>query len=196
MRYLSNSIQAILLIAVAFLYYLHFKKEETIPSAAGDMPKSIPATHGIVYVNSDSLLDQYDFYKSKKKEFEDAQERIKRELKSESDKLQQEMELYQQQAIGMTDMQRMQKEEQLTMKQQQLMQKKDNMLEKLDEQQNSSSDELYNRLHEFFSKYNKERNYSFILGFQKGGGILFANDTLNITREVIDGLNKEYSGKK
>lgn len=198
MRNLSMVLNVILIIAVAALYYLHFKENRTIISPVERQNQSfipLPST-GIVYVNSDSLLDQYAFYKNERSKFEASQNRIKNELKTQGEILQGEVELYQKQAIGMTDMERAKKEEQLTIKQQQIMQRKEELLNKLDEEQGKSSEELYVRLNQYLKKFNKSRNYNFVLGFQKGGGILFANDSLNITRDVVDGLNKEYLEEK
>lgn len=195
MKNISLTLNIILFIAVAILYYLHFKEPKRTDEPAGS---PLPAVHvsnaDIVYVNSDSLLDQYDFYKSEKSQFETAQTRIKGELKSQSEKLQQEIEAYQQQGASMTDAQRAKKEEELTMKQQQLMQRKEELVAKLDEDQSKSSEQLYAKLNEYLRKHNNK--YHFVLGFQKGGGILFANDSLNITKEVIEGLNREYQEQK
>ncbi len=198
MKNISMTINVVLIIAVGVLYYLHFKSAETAISLQDQQIKNfvpLPGT-GIVYVNSDSLLDQYEFYKNERSKFESAQKGIKNELQSQGEKLQGEVDLYQKQAIGMTDMERAQKEEQLTMKQQQLMQRKEELLSKLDDEQSKSSEELYSRLNQYLRKFNKNRNYNFVLGFQKGGGILFANDSLNITNDVVEGLNKEYLEEK
>ena len=198
MRNLTMVLNVILIIAVAALYYLHFKENKTIISPVEKQNQSfipLPST-GIVYVNSDSLLDQYAFYKNERSKFEASQNRIKNELKTQGEILQGEVDLYQKQAIGMTDMERAKKEEQFNIKQQQIMQRKEELLNKLDEEQGKSSEELYLRLNQFLKKFNKSRNYNFVLGFQKGGGILFANDSLNITRDVVDGLNKEYLEEK
>jgi outer membrane protein len=194
MKNISLALNAILIVAVAILYYLHFKGKDSVPVVENEQPKIIlPVQNsGIVYINSDSLLEEYEFYKNAKSQLEASQGRIRAELKNQGERLQQEAELYQQQAIGMTDMQRAKKEEELTMKQQQLMQRKEELLSQLDEDQNKSSEELYSKLNQYLIKYNKGKNYQYVLGFQKGGGILFANDSLNITREVLVGLNKEY----
>ena len=40
-----------------------------------------------------------------------------------------------------------------------------------------------------------DRNYEFILGYQKGGGILLANDSLDITQQILEGLNKKYEAE-
>ena len=198
MKNLSMMLNVVLIIAVAVLYYLHFKGKESIVSAEAKQNQSfipLPST-GIVYINSDSLLDQYEFYKNERSKFEASQNKIKNELKSQGENLQGEVELYQKQAIGMTDLERAKKEEQLTIKQQQIMQRKEELLSKLDEEQGKSSEELYMRLNQYLKKFNKTRNYNFVLGFQKGGGILFANDSLNITKDVVEGLNKEYLEEK
>ena len=198
MKNLSMILNIALIIAIAALYYLHFKGNETVSSPEAKQNQGfipLPST-GIVYVNSDSLLDQYEFYKNERSKLEASQNRIKNELKSQGENLQGEVDLYQKQAIGMTDLERAKKEEQLTIKQQQIMQRKEELLSKLDEEQGKSSEELYLRLNQYLKKFNKNRNYNFVLGFQKGGGILFANDSLNITKDVVEGLNKEYLEEK
>lgn len=197
MRNISLVLNIVLLISVGILYYLHFKTKPGTTDEDESTNRYLPVSNsGIVFVNSDSLLDEYEFYKNEKKQFEAAQNRIKNELQSQGEKLQQEVEVYQQQAIGMTDTERAKKEEQLTMKQQQIMQKKEELLDKLDADQSKSSEELYSRLNKYLKKLNNGRNYNYVLGFQKGGGILFANDSLNITKDVVEGLNKEYAEEK
>ena len=194
MKNISIILNVVLFVAVIILYFLHFSEKKTggnsDPISSGNyipLPSS-----GIVFVNSDSLLENYEYYKNAKKQFEESQGKIKNELKTQGENLQKEIEQYQQQAIGMTDMEKARKEEQLTMKQQQIMARKEELLDKLDADQSKSSEELYNRLNQYLKKYNKGKNYNYVLGFQKGGGILFANDSLNITKDVVEGLNKDY----
>ena len=203
MKNLSIVLNIILLAAVVYLYYLHFSSGTPAVSDemdASPVVQSAPAATlpagSIVYVNSDSLLDAYDFYKSKKSAFESSQKKMQTELKSASDKLQQDVMDYQQQAGAMTENQRIEKEEQFAKRQQQLMQRKDELLDKLDEEQSKGSEELYDRLNAFLKKYNRDKNYMYVLGYQKGGGILMANDSLNITADVIKGLNEEYAKEK
>jgi outer membrane protein len=199
MKNLSVVFNVILTIAVAILFYLHFKgNNNSVSTTTGtETPMAMPVTaKGIVYINSDTLLDNIKYYADMKKEFEAEQTRVKNELKSESDKLQADAQLYQKQAIGMTDMERQQTEGNLGMRQQALMQKKDDLLSRLDEKQGKSSEELYARISNYLHEFNKGKNYQFVLGYQKGGGILFANDSLDITKQIIEGLNKQYEEEK
>lgn len=184
---------AILALAVVILYYLHFKSPaaEATPVAVA----TVPAGTHIVYVNSDSLLENLSFYKNKKAEFESKEDEIKKHLQAESERLQKDAADYQDQAAMMTENDRAKKEEELMQRQQSLMKKKDDMLGAFEDEQSKFSEELYTRLSSFLKEYNKGKNYTFILGYQKGGGILFANDSLDITRQVIEGLNKESEEK-
>ena len=189
MKNFSGILNVILVAAVAVLYYLHFsnKPEPPLQNKVVNM-----SNINIAYVNSDSLLDNYLYFKNKKTELEEKQSRIKNELKNESAKLQSEVEDYQQKAATMNEQERRKLEEQLTMKQQNLMQKKDDLVSKLDDEQNKTNEGLYNKLTSYMKEYNQDKNYSFILGFQRGGGILFANDSLNITKDIVQGLNYAY----
>ncbi|MFN8143648.1 MAG: OmpH family outer membrane protein [Bacteroidia bacterium] len=201
MKNLSLILNFILLIAVGILYYLHFSNGSEKSSESGtvqEIAKVLPSVPGgIVYVNSDSLLDNYTYFKKKKEELEAKQERIKNELTSESDRLQKDAADYQEKAAGMTDLQRQQTEEQLMARQQKLMDKKDQMLGQLEEEKSKSSEELYLKVSSFIRSLNVNNKYNFVLGYSKGGGILFANDSLDITGKVLEGLNKEYEeGKK
>lgn len=193
MKYLNLIINFLLIIAVGILYYLHFNQAETpTVEIAAPVKLSEPVTSSIVFVNSDSLLDQYDYLRNKKSELEARSKKLENDLESEGAKLRKDYEEYQQRGGMMTDAQRQQTEEQLMMRQQQLMQKEKSSMAKLDAEQSQINETLYNNLSGYLKEYNKGKNYQFILGYQKGGGILFANDSLDITPWVVEGLNKKY----
>lgn len=150
----------------------------------------------MAYVNYDSLLSEYDFIKNKKTEFEETQKKINESFKSEGAVLQKEINEYQEKATSMSNAERQETEQRLGMKQQQLMRKKDDIVSRLDDDQEKTNEELYTRISAFMKQYNKTKNYSFVFGHKKGGGILYSSDSLDITKEVIDGLNKEYVREK
>lgn len=193
MKNISLVFNGLLTIAVIVLFYLHFKGNSASTTETAPTSFAVPVTaKGIVYINSDTLLDNIKYYHDMKNEMEAEQAKVKTELKGESDKLQADAATYQKQAIGMTDLERENKEKELGMRQQNLMEKKDRLLSGLDEKQAKASEELYAHISNFLAEFNKGKGYQFVLGYQKGGGILFANDSLDITHQVIDGLNKKY----
>jgi len=181
-------LNVVLIIAVGILYYLHFK---TSPKEEMPISPTVPRGASIVYVNTDSLLDSYNYFKNKKEDFDRKSEQIKRDLTSEGERLQNEASQYQEQAKNMTAEERAKKEDELMTKQQKLMKRKESLLGDLEDQQNKFHDTLYSKLYDFLKKNNKSRNYAFVLGYSKGGGILFANDSLDITKQMVEGLNKE-----
>jgi outer membrane protein len=55
---------------------------------------------------------------------------------------------------------------------------------------------LIDSLNNFLSRYNKTVNYDYILSYSRGGNILVANDSLDITNSVIKLINKEFTDSK
>ena len=84
----------------------------------------------------------------------------------------------------------MKEEERLGRKQEEAVNFRKQLLEKLSDEEESYQDSLHNKLISFLKEYNKTHNYKFILGYQKGSGILLADDSLDITSQVIEGINK------
>ena len=194
MKNLNLVLISILFVAVGVLYYLHFSSSSpAIQTSASPIKSYDSKPASIVFLNSDSLLDNYAFLKAKTEGLEARHKKITSELEAEGMRLQTDAENYRQRGAMMTDAERQKTEEQLVMRQQQLVQKEKSMMSKLEEERDAINDQLFKNLTGFLKDYNKEKNYQFILGYQKGGGILFANDSLDITQVVIDGLNKKYT---
>ncbi|MEN9960352.1 MAG: hypothetical protein RL045_603 [Bacteroidota bacterium] len=67
----------------------------------------------------------------------------------------------------------------------------------LGQEQAKKNEELYNNIRDYISKTNKVNKYEFVLGYSKvGGGILFADASVDVTKKIIEGLNKEYAETK
>ena len=68
---------------------------------------------------------------------------------------------------------------------------RENLVDQLQSEESDMNDSIHNNLTRYLKEYNKEKNYLFILGYQRGSGILLASDSLDITKDVLKGLNKE-----
>jgi len=55
---------------------------------------------------------------------------------------------------------------------------------------------LYESILDYLESYNREKGYSVILGKNQTGNVLHAQDELDITKEVVDGLNAKYEADK
>ena len=185
MKNISIGLNALLLVAVAFLYYkVYSKKSETGVVTSQVLPQS-----NIVFVNSDSLLDNYDFFNQLKSKMESKSDSIDQLLKGKAKELDNEIQIYQKQAIGMTDHEKQTTEERLMQKQQGLVQMKQDLMGVLSDEEAALNDSIHNNLVGYLREFNKSKRYNYILAYQKGGGILLANDSLDITKAVLEGLN-------
>ncbi|MFI5219308.1 MAG: OmpH family outer membrane protein [Bacteroidia bacterium] len=189
MKNISLVLNAILIVAVAFLYYKVYLHKSETEQVTPDMLVLPEAT--IVYLNSDSLLDNYPYFIRLKNSLENKQDSIEIILKGRGRTLENEIKQYQETGAGMTEQQRQTTEESLGRKQQEFMKYKEDMTDELAQEEGKLNDSLHHHLTDVLKKFNRNKNYQFILGFQKGGGILLANDSLNITSLVLEELNKK-----
>ncbi len=153
----------------------------------------------IVYVNTDTLLNNYELYKDVVKEFQNRQFALENDLQKKSESFQNEVALFQRriQAGGMTQQQAETTQQQLAKKEQDILMYRDNAAAGLAQDQATRTDEILNKIQEYLAKFNEDDKYDMVIGYSKGGGVLYAKDNLEITQEVLEGLNKEYEkGKK
>ncbi len=105
------------------------------------------------------------------------------------------------QAIQQIKMQQLQEEDQALQQesmeaQQAVMELKESLGAQLMQDEAALNDEVQQLITDYLEKYNKDHNYTFVLAKGTGAGVLLANDALDITSEILEGLNKEYEEKK
>jgi outer membrane protein len=204
---ISLLLNGLLIVAVGILFYLQFKQpvgvaaapegkaEDSVSIANIEMPK-VPNARKIVFFNYDSLTAKYEFFKKIQREMESKARGIENELMKKEQKLQEDFEFYQKNAGAMTEQHRESKERELTKAQQELMALKENRSEQFAVQQQEMNKQLMDKLYGYFDKLSRENNFDYILTYQKGlPGVVFGADSLDITKELVEGLNKEYKKK-
>lgn len=195
MKNASLVLNAVLAVAVAVLYYLHFSEKQSGQPVAAGTTKSAPVRK-TVYVNVDSLLTNYEYFKDTRKVLESKRFQLDNELNNKGRSLQNEVAFFQQRAQTMTMEQGRATEAALQKKQQDLVAYRDRVVQQLAEEEQKKNEELYNQIHDYLKKVNKQNQYDFVMGYSKGGGILYADSTLDATKAIITGLNKEYQQKQ
>ncbi|MBC7892523.1 MAG: OmpH family outer membrane protein [Sphingobacteriaceae bacterium] len=190
MKNASLALNVVLLVAVAVLYFLHFSSRTGSVSTA-DSTGTV-GSKPLVYVNSDSLLTQYDFYKDAKKAFEQKRAQLDLDLNTRGTMLQRKIQQFQQQGPGMIAAEAQAKQMMLQKEGAEFEQYRQKAANDLGEDEAKKNEELYNNISTYIQKYNRENGYHFVLGYSKGGGILYANPDFDVTQKIIAGLNKEY----
>ena len=147
-----------------------------------------------VYVNTDSLLSSYQFYKDAQKEFENKGYRLQVDLGQREKALQGELQAIQQRAQTMTQAELQGADMMLKKKGSELQQYSQQRQGALQADQAKKMQELYANIREYVKKHNAENRFEFVLGYTTaGGGILFADPSADRTKEIVEGLNKEYA---
>jgi len=191
----SLVLNVILTIAVAVLYYLHFKdhQSETAPATAIHAEAK---GKSIVYVNVDSLLTKYDYFKDTQKVLESKRFQLENDLASKGRNLQNKVAFFQQRAATMTQEQGRATEASLQKEQQDILAYRERAAQNLALEEQEKNKELYEKIFDYLKKQNAQNKYEFVLGFTKGGGILFADPTNDQTSRILEGLNKEYQSNQ
>lgn len=162
--------------------------------AAGDSKTGGQPSGRIVYVNTDTLLNNYEYYKDVVKEFDSKRFALENDLAKRTQSFQNEVALFQRraQAGGMSEEQGKSTQMALQQKEQDIMQFRDNAAGNLQLEQGKKTDELLTNIQNYLKKYNSGNKFDMVIGYSKGGGVLYAKEDLDITQEVLKGLNEEY----
>ena len=197
MKNINYIINGVLALAVVILFVLQFtgKKESGVTktftaeeSASGLLP--------IAYVNVDSLLLNYNYSKDLNEIIIKKQENSRASVNQKLRSLQTEMQDFQRKVENNAFLTRgrAEQEQARLMKKQQELQDFDNRLaQELVSEQQRLNEQLRDTLVSQLRVYNKDKGYQVILSNTMGDNILLAGDAYDITKEVIEYLNKNYA---
>jgi outer membrane protein len=184
---LSKITAALLLAAVV----VSCNKEQ--PKSASTTATTEKNAELIVYVNSDSLLNNYEYFKTIKDKFQAKSKKAQTDLTTKGTAFQREVAAYQQNAANLSAEQRAATEERLARKQQELQTFNQNAGNALANEEAAENEKLYNKVSEFLKKHAKAKGYKLVLTYSKSNPtVLFADESLDVTKEVVAGLNEEF----
>jgi outer membrane protein len=157
--------------------------------------KATPPSGKIAYVNMDTLESKYEYLKNKRAELEKETAQLDAEIGRMTQSFQNEYVAFQKkaQAGTLTQAEGEAGQKRLGEMQQNIEMRQKNAGAQLMKKQDAFNKDLQSRLDTYLAKYNAEKNYDYILSYTKGGPIMFANKALDITEEVVKGMNAESS---
>jgi outer membrane protein len=169
------------------------------PKTTGTTSSTAPAKAAaeIVYVNSDSLVANADFYKDIRTKLESKSKKAQADLTAKGNAFQREVAEYRQNAQTMSADQRAVTEQRLARKQQELEAFNQNASSALANESADENAKLYDKVAQFLKSYAKEKGYKFVLTYSKTNpSILYADETLDVTKDVVTKLNDSYKSEK
>jgi len=200
----SFVLNIILALAVAVLYYLHFTgprnaapvtnkntAKSDLPAIVTKAPEIKLKSSPVVFVNADSLMEQYVLVTKNRKFLEAERNKFEKEFEAKYRSLEAEYKDLQEKAPLLTQEEGTMKQQELMMKEQKLGEFRDQNQERLMNLEQTRGEQIQKNITTYLRKKYANTNYAYILGYSPGSGILFAHDSLDITPEVVQGLNAE-----
>lgn len=198
MKNVNYVISGVLAVAVIILFIMQFsgKKDsgsKSVMVASGD---SSVATLPIAYVNLDSVLVNYNFSKDLNEQITRKSESARANLTQKGRTLESQLRDFQHklQNGGFLTQQRAEEEHQRLLKEQENYQVLENRLSnELMEEQMKINKQLSDTIFTLLKRYNEDKKYQVIFANIANDNILLANEAYDITTEIIEFLNKNYS---
>ncbi|MFD2162574.1 OmpH family outer membrane protein [Paradesertivirga mongoliensis] len=184
-----------LLTAASFIVACNQDKPATAPAASTTTAGK--TVEPIVYVHSDSLLENYSYFKDIRSKMESKSKKAQVDLTAKGNAFQREIAEYQQKAQTMSADERASTEQRLARKRQELDAFNQNASSALANESAAENEKLYEKVAEYLKGYAKKKGHKMVLTYSKSNPtVLFADESLDVTKEVVAGLNSTYKSDK
>jgi outer membrane protein len=193
-------ITGILLVAVVVLYYLFFSSGVKTQSGSsvkiGSNKIKAETSLRLAYIDLDTIEEKYLYFKQKNDELEKEKKKMETEVESGVKKLELDRENFLKRGQSITQAEAEQFQQQFQVRYQQLSEKRERLFAAHMENQKKAFDEIQAKINDYLNEYNKNEKYQFIFSVGAGNLTVYYKDSaLNITTEVLKGLNASYQKK-
>lgn len=147
------------------------------------------------YVDTMELLKNYDEAKDIETKYKEKAKTMGTDLQAEIAKFQQEAQNFQANAQKNGQAWAQKKGAELQQKEQQLTYAQQAIQRQLEEESGKEMDSLKSNLKKFIKDYGKKNGYTYIYGTGEVATVLYAEDKLDITKEMIKLINENYKNK-
>jgi outer membrane protein len=180
-------INALMVVAIAVLFILFFNQEKTEVA-----PVTAEGGIAVAYVRMDSLLLNYEMYKSMSEELLKQEESARATLNQKATDLQRDMEDFQKKLENrafLTEDRARSEQERIVRKQRDLQELNAKMEQDLLVKQKQMNDRLASTIDSVVTEYNKEKGYTYILSTAGSDNILYGDKAFNVTSDILTRLN-------
>jgi len=195
MKKLSIALFVVLSLAIIGLYFLHFSgnKKNTVSDAAITAPAG-----GIAYVNIDSVIFKFDMFTDRRNDLVVKQKSAEAELNSKGSQYEKGVRDYQDKVNKglITRATAAEMEQALTQQQQELVTLRDKLQSNLMEEEQVMNRQILEYITTFLEENKSDYNYQFILGKSFGSVVLYSDSGFDISKKVLDAINKKYQAEK
>ena len=179
------------------LFYLINHPHSSAPVKLTASPASLNAApFRIAYFDLDSLEAHYNYFKDVLAQSKQRENDMNNELANVQKGYQKQIEEWQKKGAAMTQAESEQAQQQYAQMQQNYQAKKQSMQEVLFKQNEDLKGNIRRKIETYLKEYNKQKNFTYIYGYEANSFVYARDTTYNITADLIDGLNASYEKKK
>lgn len=149
----------------------------------------------IAYVRSQDLIYAYTGMQEMQLKFQDQSQQWENNLDTLKMEYQKSLSNYQQHMEQLNASERKTREEILYAQKNNLIQYSETIKNKSQEEEQKMLEGVLNQVNNFVEKYAINHNYDLILGTTLSGSILYGEETIDITQDIIKEININYEGK-
>ena len=191
MKNILLTVNIVLLLLVGYLYYLHFSSPAKSVAAASKpgVETTLAEKSKVAYIDLDSLQNNYGYYKKIKADFERKQSQANDEITAMQKKYQSRAVQLQQKAATMNQKEQEEAMQEINKMQQDLASRKQAIDNELFNYNSKMKEDILTRIQNYLKDYNSDGRYSYIFSYEPGF-MFYKDSTLNITHDVIAGLNR------
>lgn len=149
----------------------------------------------IVYVDSAKLINNYKGMQDARKAYQQKATSWKANVDTLTSEVQRQIMNYEKESGKMTAKERQLSQELIRTKQNQLMQYQQAMNTQAQQEDSKMTGEVISQINAYIKKYGEQKGYTIIMAATEYGNLAYADEGLDITDEVLAGLNSEYAGQ-
>ena len=149
----------------------------------------------LVYVDVNQLVEGYNRTEIERTKFEEKAIQFQANVDSLLSNWQAELMNYEKERSKMSKKEIELKKELLASKQEQITAYQQAIQKKISEEDFKSKQTVINDINDYIKEYGQEHNYKVIFGASGSGNIMYADEVTDLTQEILEGLNAEFSTK-
>lgn len=183
------------IIAVAFLFVWVFFVNTKGEEHENKIAEQKTTLGNIAFVEIDSIILNFDMYFDLRDELMQKQQNSEAELNTKGKQYESGARDYEEKVRKglVTRATAAQMEQDLLQQQQNLLNLKNQLETQLMEEEQVMNRKILNYIYEYLEEYSAGSDYDYILAKSFGSPVMYANDALDLTREILEGVNSKYN---
>ena len=198
MKKISVVLYAVLFLAVAGLYLMHFTGNNKAKKVEPSGVQTESTAKGIAYINIDTVIFNFDMFLDRRNDLMAKQKSAEAELTSKGTQYERGAKDYQEKVNKglVTRATAAQMEQSLVQQQQELVSLRDKLQSNLMEEEQVMNRQVLEYITQFLEENKTDYNYQYIFGKSFGSVVLYSDNSFDITQKVLDAINQKYKAEK